>query len=493
MISHHLPVLQVVIPLMAAPVCVLVHNARVAWAVTTVVSWVVFAVACVLLSQVGEFGVIIYALGSWAAPWGIEYRVDQTNAFVLLIVSGASALIAMFARASVEREIAEDRIYLFYTVWCLNLTGLLGIAITGDAFNLFVFLEISSLSSYALVSLGGDRRGLLAAFRYLVIGTIGATFILIGIGLLYMMTGSLNMYDISERLGEVSHTRTIRTAFAFFAIGIGIKMAVFPLHTWLPNAYTYAPSAVSAFLAATATKVGVYMALRLFLTVFGVEFSFKQMGLGAILMPMALAGIVVASSVAILQDNLKRMLAYSSIAQIGYMLLGVSFASVLGLTGGIVHLFNHALMKAALFMALGCVFYRLGSVMLADFAGLGRRMPWTMAGFVIAGLSLIGVPGTAGFVSKWYLLLAAIESGRLFVAFLVVATSLLAVMYVWRVVEVAYFQPASESEVDNPGDAPLSMLLPMWVLIGANVYFGLNTELSVGVARQAAQSLIGGG
>ena len=492
MISSHLPVLQVVLPLMAAPICVLLHHPRIAWAVTALVSWATFAIACSLLTQVGASGVIVYALGSWAAPWGVEYRVDQTNTFVLLIVSGASAVIAMFARKSVEREIARDRIYLFYTVWCLNLTGLLGITITGDAFNLFVFLEISSLSSYAMVSLGSDRRGLLAAFRYLVIGTIGATFILIGIGLLYVMTGSLNMYDIAERLGEVRQTRTIRTAFAFFAVGIGIKMAVFPLHTWLPNAYCYAPSAVSAFLAASATKVGVYMALRLFFSVFGFEFSFEQMKLGSVLMPLALAGVVVASAVAILQSNVKRMLAYSSIAQIGYMLLGVSFASVVGLTGGIVHLFNHALMKAALFMTLGCVLYRLASVELSDLAGMGKRMPWTMAAFVVAGLSLIGVPGTAGFISKWYLLRAAIEDGRLFVAFLIVATSLLALAYVWRVVEVAYLRPKPD-DAEPLAEAPASMLLPVWSLILANVFFGLNTGLSVGAARQAAQNLIGGG
>lgn len=492
MISPHLAVLQVVIPLIAAPLCVLVHNARAAWALTALVSWLAFIMACLLLGQVAESGVVVYALGNWAAPWGIEYRVDHVNALVLLIVSGASAVVVMYAYKSVEREIAPDRVYLFYTVWCLNLTGLLGIVITGDAFNLFVFLEISSLSSYALVSLSGNRKALLAAFRYLVIGTIGATFILIGIGLLYMMTGSLNMYDIAERLSGVSQTRTIHTAFAFFAVGIGIKMAVFPLHTWLPNAYTYAPSAVSAFLAATATKVGVYIALRLFFSVFGFEFSFEQMKIGSILMPLALAGIVVSSLVAIYQQNLKQMLAYSSIAQIGYMLLGVSFGSLLGLTGGIVHLFNHALMKAALFMALGCVFYRLGSVMLADCAGLGRRMPWTMAAFVAGGLSLIGVPGSAGFVSKWYLLLAAIDSDRLVVAFFIVATSLLAVVYVWKVVEVAYFRPASQ-DLDGISEAPLSMLLPMWVLIGANLFFGLKTGLSVGVARKAAETLIGGG
>ena len=492
MIGLHLPVLLVVLPLLAAPLCVLVHHRGVAWAITTVVSWVSFAIAVSLLAQVRESGVIVYALGSWAAPWGIEYRVDQVNALVLIIVSGASALVTIFARKSVQHEIADDRIYLFYTAWCLNLTGLLGIVITGDAFNLFVFLEIASLSSYALVSFSDERRGLLAAFRYLIVGTIAATFILIGIGLLYMMTGSLNMYDISGRIGDISHTRTIRVAFAFLAIGIGIKMAVFPFHTWLPNAYVYAPSAVSAFLAATATKVAVYMALRFWFSVFGVELSFEQMNIGSVLMPLALIGVVVASLVAIRQDNVKRMLAYSSIAQIGYMLLGVRFASVTGMTAALVHLFNHALMKAALFMALGCVAYRLGSVMLQDLAGLGRHMPWTIAAFVVGGLSLIGVPGTAGFVTKWYLLLAAIESGQLWVAFLVVVTSLIAVLYVWRVLEVAYFRHAPEV-AEAPGEAPLSMLLPVWVLAGANLVFGMYTDLSAGVARQAAQSLVGGG
>ena len=492
MISSHFPALLVVAPLLAAPVCVLIHHPGATWAITAAVSWATFTIAGVLLTQVNDSGLIVYAMGSWAAPWGIEYRVDQANAFVLLIVSGASALATIFARKSVHREIAVDRISLFYTAWCLNLTGLLGIVITGDAFNLFVFLEIASLSSYALVSLGRDRRGLLAAFRYLIIGTIGATFILIGIGLLYMMTGSLNLYDISVRMGDIAHSRTVRSAFAFLALGIGIKMAMFPLHTWLPNAYSYAPSAVSVFLAATATKVAVYMALRFIFSVFGVEFSFGQMHIDKVLMPLALVGVAVASLVAIRQHNLKRMLAYSSIAQVGYMLLGLSFVSVTGLTGGIVHLFNHALMKATLFMALGCVAYRVGSVMLADLSGLGRRMPWTMAAFVVGGVSLIGVPGTVGFVTKWYLVLGAIEQGLIWVAFVIVVTSLMAAVYVWRVLEVAYFQEGPDA-ASTRGEAPLSMLLPMWVIVGANLFFGLHTELSAGAARRAAQALLGAG
>ena len=326
---------------------------------------------------------------------------STVGAFVLLIVSAIGALVLPYAARSVAREIATERIALFYAAYLLCLAGLLGIAATGDAFNLFVFLEISSLSSYVLISLGSDRRALTAAYQYLIMGTIGATFILIGVGLMYMMTGTLNMIDLADRLPEVAQTRTVRAALAFLTVGISLKLALFPLHLWLPNAYAFAPSVVTAFLAATATKVAVYMLLRFLFTVFGKALSFEAMLLHLILVPLALVAVFSGSIVAVFQDNLKRMLAYSSVAQIGYIILGISFATVTGVTAGILHLFNHALMKAALFLALGCLVYQLGSARLQDVAGLGRRMPWTFAAIIIGGLSLIGVPLTVGFISKW--------------------------------------------------------------------------------------------
>jgi multicomponent Na+:H+ antiporter subunit D len=492
-ISNHLPALQVVAPLIAAPICVLVYRPRLAWGLATVVSWTAFAIAIGLLVKVLDGGVISYPLGGWAAPWGIEYRVDIVNAYVLLIISGISSIVLLFARTSVEREIPPERIYLFYTSWLLCVTGLLGIAITGDAFNLFVFLEISSLSSYALISFGSDRRALTAAYRYLIMGTIAATFILIGIGLLYMMTGTLNMADLRIRVPQVADTRTVVVAFAFLTVGISLKVALFPLHVWLPNAYTYAPSAVSALLAATATKVGIYVLLRFFFTILGSRFAFEAMYQDRLLLLLALFAMFFGSLVAIFQSDLKRMLAYSSIAQIGYMVLGVSLVSVTGLTAGIVHLFNHALMKAALFMALGCVFFRIRSVALNDVAGLASRMPWTFAAFIAGGLSLIGVPLTAGFISKWYLVLAALEQGWWPIAVMILVTSLLAVIYVWRVVEVAYFRPMPVSGTNGvfAKEAPVSMLVPTWILIAANFYFGVDTSMSVGVARQAAERLLG--
>jgi len=490
LIPEQFIVLQVVVPLVAAPLCLLLRRPRLSWLLAVGVGWSTFAIAVALLMQVADGSVLTYPLGGWAAPWGIEYRVDALSALLLVLVSGIGALVLSFAPRSMAAEIEREQHYLFLTAFLLCLTGLLGIAITGDLFNVFVFLEISALSSYVLISMGRDRRALTAAFQYLIMGTIGATFILIAVGLMYMMTGTLNMADMAQRIGALDPTRTMLAAFAFLSIGVGLKMAIFPLHAWMPNAYTYAPSIVSAFLAATATKISVYILLRFVFSVFGAEY-FTQVGSDRILLVLALIGIVVTSIVAVFQRNVKRMLAYSSVAQIGYMALGISFASVNGLTGSIVHLVNHGLMKGGMFLALGCMVYRTGSAQLDDLSGLGRRMPWTMAAWVVGGLGLIGVPLTVGFISKWFLVLAALERGMWPVAALLLLGSLLALVYVWRVVEVAYFRAPRGDKVIT--EAPASLLVPTWILIGATLVFGVWTSWTVDVARRAAELLLGGG
>jgi len=489
---EQLPVLVVVVPLMAAPLCVLVDRPGSVWGVAFGATLISFLCAIGLLTQVADGTAISYHLGGWSPPWGIEYRVDLLGAFVLLIVSAMAALVMVFARDSVALEIPEARIARFYAAFLLALAGLLGIVATGDAFNVFVFLEISALASYALISMGRDRRALNAAFQYLIMGTIGATFILLGIGFLYMMTGTLNMQDLAERLPAVTDTRTVRAGFAFLSVGIGLKLALFPLHLWLPNAYAFAPSIVSAFLSATATKVALYVMLRFMLDIFGPEFALAEMRLDVILLVLGVAGVLSASLVAIYQSNVKRMLAYSSVAQVGYMVLGIGVATAVGVSASVLHLFNHALMKGALFLALGAVVFRLGTANLRDFAGLGWRMPWTMAAIVLGGLSLIGVPPTVGFISKWYLILAVMERGWWPLALVVLIGSLLALVYVWRLVEVAYLQRPADG-APAPREAPLSMLLPIWLLVAANVYFGVATQLSVGSAQRVAALLMGGG
>ena len=320
-------------------------------------------------------------------------------------------------------------------------------------------------------------------------GTIGATFFVIGLGLLYQATGTLNMADLKLHLaGE--HNRMVEAGFAFILVGMGLKAAMFPMHLWMPNAYAYAPSAVAAFIAATSTKVAVYVIIRFIYSVIGADFDFVAAAFAFLIAPLAVAAMAFASIVAVFQDDLKRMLAYSSVGQIGYMLLGVSFGTEQGLTASLVHLFNHGLIKGALFMAAACVALRIGTQSVAGYRGLASRMPFTAAAFIVAGLSLIGVPLTAGFISKWQLLSAAFDSGRAWAGFLVVASSLITVVYVGRVVELMLMKPLSVTPVK---EAPLSMLIPLGLIVAATLYFGVNTALTVDLAERAAHALMGGG
>lgn len=487
MMQEHASLLLVVLPLIFAPIVAVLPRGRLPWLVTLLVTIASALLASMQLMAVADGSVISYELGGWAPPWGIEYRIDALNAFMAVIVSVIAAITVPYALLSVEQEIAEEQVPLFYSAFLLCFTGLLGIAQTGDIFNVFVFLEISSLSSYALISMGRKRQALTSAYQYLIMGTVGATFFLIGVGLIYSATGTLNMMDLAERLPQVADMKTTATGFAFIMIGFALKLAIFPLHLWLPNAYTYAPSVISVFLAATATKVALYVMLRVLFTVFP-DGYIATTPTGDLFILSGLAAVIVASIAAVYQWNIKRLLAYSSVAQIGYMALGIGLGSAMGVTASIVHLFNHALMKGALFMAVGALVYRVGACYIDDFRGLARQMPWTFGAIAIGGLSLIGVPGTAGFISKWYLVLAAMEQDAWFVVTIILIGSLIAVVYVGKILEALYFSAPKEGSA-TVQEAPMLLLIPTWILVLANIYFGLNTEFSLGMAELAVKAL----
>ncbi len=506
MLRHNLPALIVVVPLLGGILTpILFRRGARPWAWATFVVASTFALSVALLLQVR--GVLpawsaypSYPMGSWPIPWGIELRLDPLGAFVLVIISLVATVVTFAARRSLEREIPEDRRHFFYAVWILCITGFLGITITGDAFNVYVLLETASLASYILVGMGRDRdrRALKASVNYLLLGSIGACLILLGIGYIYMVTGTLNMADMAARLGEIRakweggemiYRRTVMVAVAFFAVGIGLKLALFPLHAWLPDAYTYAPSMASALLAGISTKVGAYVAMRFFFTVLGPEVSFRPIPTGTILQWCAAAGIVYGSLMALRQTEVKRILAYSSVAQVGYIALGIGIATPTGLQGSIVHLLNHAITKSGLFVALAAVALQAKGTTLVDLRGLGRRMPVTMAAFTAGGLGLIGIPMTAGFVSKWYLVKASIEQGLILPVVAVVVGSLLALAYVWRVVEAVY-QPSADPGVR---EAPWSVVVSTWILIGASLFFGLHATLTSRLSLEAAHALLRGG
>jgi multicomponent Na+:H+ antiporter subunit D len=423
----------------------------------------------ILLSSVLTQGTIHYHLGGWLPPWGIEYVIDPLNGFVGVVVCVLSFLVTLSSKESVAKELPERKVR-FYTLYLLLFTGLMGIVVTGDVFNLYVFLEIASLTAYALIAIGEDGAPL-ASFNYIIMGTIGACFYLLGVGYLYIVTGSLNMADLAKLLPPLYHSKVVLIALAFFLIGTSIKMGLFPLHVWLPDAYTYAPSAVSSFIAPLMTKVMAYVLIRILFTVFQPAYSLKALPIGVILSWLAAAAILIGSIIAIVQSDLKRMLAYSSVANIGFIVLGIGLANRVGLIGGLLHILNHALMKAALFLIAGGVMYKMGMRNIYLFRGLRRKMPYTMAAFTIAALSMVGVPPTGGFFSKLYLILGAIEAQQWVFIAVILASSLITAVYFFKVIEMAFFKPAEETGAGDLKDEqtvidemPLSMLIPILLI-----------------------------
>ncbi len=494
-VMYHAPVYVVVIPLLAGALAAASPSGRVGWGLAAFGAGASFLLAVLTLLLVITDGTISYALGGWEPPLGIEYRVDALNAPILVLISGVAALVMIYAPRTLDEAIQPSQQALVYCAFMIALAGLLGVAITGDAFNVFVFLEISSLATYILVAMGcqRDRRALKAAYDYLILGTIGATFFVIGVGFLYAVTGTLNIVDMADKLGGLADNRAAQTGFAFIIIGLGLKIALFPLHTWLPNAYAFAPSFFTVFVAATATKAAFIVFVRMLFGLFGVDDPMLGMLLLYLIAPLAIIGMLVCSAQACFQGDARRILAFSSVAQVGYMLLGAATGTAMGLAAGLLHLINHALMKGALFMALGIVLARAGAVRVDDFAGLGRTMPFTMAAFVLAGLSLIGVPPTAGFVSKWYLLQATLDAGWWWAAAAIAFASLLALIYVGRIIEAAYMRPPPMQDGKPPARVatPLSLLAPLWILALANLYFGLDARLTTSVSCAAAGQVYG--
>jgi len=468
------PALVVVIPLICAFLTLLFGRWRkgLSYPITLIALALSLLASIHALYTVCTTGTIHYYLGRWEPPWGIEYVVDHLNAFVLVIVSFISLLVAISSRRVVERELPEKVVY-FYCLFLLQVTGFLGIVITGDMFNLYVFLEIASLAGYALIAVG-EEGAPFASFNYLIFGTIGACFYLLGVGYLYINTGSLNMADLAKILPALYQSKVVLVAFAFFLVGVSLKMALFPLHVWLPDAYTYAPSAVSALLAPLMTKVGAYVMIRIMFTVFEPRFSMELLPATTILGWMAAGAILFGALLALAQTDFKRMLAYILVSEVGYIALGVGLANRNGLTGAILHILNDSFMMLALFLIVGAIMYTSGNREIPHLRYMHRKMPFTMAVLVIAGLSVIGIPPTCGFFSKWYLVLGAIDANKwVFVAVLLIS-SLLNVVLFFRVIENAYLEPGEEGGHEGVAvavafeEAPLSLLLPI-LIAGAGI------------------------
>ena len=490
---NHLPIL-IPAPLFIAaflvPLAGLMHPSLVP-AVALLGAGTAAVAAVVGLYKVLAVGALHYQLGSWPPPIGIEYILDPLAAYMSVVVTGTGFVSLIYFRSAVRHEI-PDRFVIAHAVALLLLAGLCGMIVTGDLFNLFVFLEIASLSAYALVAVG-DKQAPVAALRYLILGSLAGSFYVLGVGFLYFATGSLNMADVAARLLPLYPSRAVASAALLIALAMALKMALFPLHMWLPDAYTYAPSAVAGLIPPIMTKVAAYVLIRIFLGVFQPYYATQQLPLLPVISWLAAMGIIFGSIMAIAQKDLRRMLAYSSVSQIAYVGLGIGMAHPLGLVGALLHVMNHAVMKACLFFVAGSVRLRAGHVEISRLTGLGRQMPWSMAAFTVAALSMIGIPPAAGFFSKWYLLLGALEVANPWFVAVILVSSLLNAVYFFRVLENLYAKPSATETAVKRFDAPASMLAPtIFAAVGLIVLGLCNSIIVTQVLEPIAQKLYAG-
>ena len=488
------PVLIIVIPLLFAIVTPLLGGWKKSLCFPWVVTGLTLSAGCSLITakQVLESGTIHYRLGSWTPPIGIEYVIDHLNALMLILISVSSLLVAIYSKKSVEHELPRKIVH-FYTIFLLQIVGFLGIVITGDMFNLYVFLEVASLAGYALIAVG-ENGALLASFRYIVMGTVGACFYLLGVGYLYIMTGSLNMADLAALLPAHYGSKVIIVAFGFFFAGVAVKMALFPLHVWMPDAYTRAPSTTSALLAPLTTKIAIYVLIRILFTVFKPEFSLETLPTGTIMTWLAIVAMVAGAIMALAQTDFKRMVCYIVVAEVGYIVGGIGLANQVAIKGAVLHLLNDSIMTLGLFTVAGIIAFKKNGHALSDFKGCFTTMPVTMTAFVIIALSIIGVPPTGGFFSKWYLIQGGIAAGNWFFVAALLGSSLVNVILFFRIFEFAYgFNESHGHDSHNHStiaEAPLSMLVPTCIVALIIIAVGLyNQSIIANVIQHVVPSL----
>lgn len=480
-------------PLLAAFALNLLGRLSRAWVMPLTLGPLLFSTigSIMLLMRVLSEGRFSYTVGNWKPPFGIELLVDPLSAMMLVLISGVALTATVSALPWVEREHPGSE-HLFFTLYLILIAGLMGLVLTADAFNLYVLLEITSITSYGLIAMGKGRAPL-ASFNYIIMGSIGACFYLLGVGYLYILTGSLNMADIAVIVKTLPQGAALATAFAFAIVGLWVKMALFPLHGWLPNAYSLAPTGAGLLFAPLMTKVTIYLMIRVILNIFTPEYVFFSHPLvqSGVVWASAL-GIICASSLALAQRDLRRMFTYIIIAEVGYMVGGFWLANGQGMTGAILHIFNDAVMTLCLFLAAAAIASRTGSLSFDNLRGLYKTMPVTMAAFTLGALSIIGVPPTCGFFSKWYLLLGAVQAAQWgFVVALLFSSLVNAIMF-FRIFELAYFSDdhsdhhhaADHSHHSVVQEAPLPMLAPLVLSATALLVIGLSTGPIVQVIRQ---------
>ncbi|QKG91561.1 monovalent cation/H+ antiporter subunit D family protein [Halorubrum salinarum] len=454
--------LAIVVPIVAAtlPLALGLRYDRVGWPVAAVGTTAVAGIAAAIAAEVVLNGPFDHALGGFLPPVGIELVADRLSVAVLLLVAAVSVATLAFARA------AGPHGNPFYSAYLLLVGGLAGMTLTGDLFNLFVFLEITGLTTYALIA--SDRTGAsaYASLKYLVVGTVGASLYLLGVGYVFLATGTLNMLDVQAQIvAQAGYgDPLVRASYAFIVTGLALKIAIFPVHSWQPDAYQRAPDSVTTIVAALVSTTSAYALIRVTYTVFTVDFLAANEGIATALLAVSTVSIVAGSALAAMQSNLKRMFAYSSVAQFGMIGAAVALANETALLGGIVHLIGHAILKFGLFLGIGLLALGYGTRRIEDLASAARAAPYTSGALAVLGLALVGIPPSIGFLGKWYIGVGAVDAGLagggavgIAVAAAIFVSTLFTLSYVARLLERFYFAgaglPGDHGEVPSDGAA----------------------------------------
>ena len=474
----HLIVLLVVLPILGAAVPPLasLRYDRVGWAVATATALGHAALAGALAWTVWTDGVVRYAVGGFVAPYGIELVADGLTILLVALISAVSLGVLAYARHAGPHENS------FYSQFLLLVAGLSGMTVTGDVFNLYVFLEITGLAAYGLVASGPGARSAVAALKYLIIGTIGASLYLLGVGYALAATGTLNMADLSDKLAAAGYDSTlVLTAFGLIVAGLLVKVALFPIHTWQPDAYADSPDSASAFISALVSTVSAYALARVLFSVFTVDFLEAVPIARQALVAVACVSIVAGSALAVAQSDVQRMLAYSSVSQFGLVIAGFAIATPLAVVGATVHLVGHAVMKGGLFAATGIIERKTGATTVGGYAGIAGRAPAATGAFTLLALAMVGVPPAVGFMGKWYIVLGAVNAGSWPVVAVLLASTLLTLAYFARLAERLYFAEATiaPEAVAADGGERVSTAMIVTVVVAAVLAVGLAAAVPV--------------
>ncbi|OFW48569.1 MAG: hypothetical protein A2163_11130 [Actinobacteria bacterium RBG_13_35_12] len=487
--SIHIPILIIILPLLAAFLVLLTRKYKIVLAAVSIITSIVFTLT--LSSRVLSNDKITYHLGGWRGPLGVSLVIDGLGFFFSLIALGLGLLVIIYS-------IPEKRYSrTYYFLLLVSLSSMIGVIYTADIFNMYVFYELLSLAVYLLIAYPKTGVTLRASFSYLIMGGVGLSFFLLGVGFLYAMTGTLDIFHIAERLPAAfnSSMQMVIMSFVLIATGMGIKIAVFPLHGWLPDAHSMAPSPVSALLSGVTVKIGIYCLIRVVYTAFSAEMFFL-INSHNILMVLGVVSLLFGASMALAQKDLKRLLAYSTINQLGVVLIGLGIGTEMGLTGALFHVLNHAIMKSTLFFCAGIMITETGTREVKGLSGFGRQQPAITFAFIVASLGMIGIPPVNGFASKWLICLAAVEAGYTILVVIILVASAISAAYYFRVIQVLFSNPPEqnhipaheEGQVIHKGN--LFRVLPIYILAAGCLLLGIVPALGISLAKPAVSLLL---